>query len=379
MKDADSKYIAILTNMVTPYRVPFFREMAKHNKVRKLDVLVCVEREVDRQWQVENDAAYNIVKLAGITLNLRKRKDAMRILHFRYGVVGYLLINRPDRLIIGDASWTSYMAAFLCRLLSIEYVVWNEITTTSKVSNGIVSKLRRWVYKGARHCIASCSMAKDFLIENGVQHDRITIINNAVDNDFFLDQKKKWSASRQTIRDELGVHEDSFCFIYVGQLISRKKVIETVELLARASSEKKIHLIVAGCGPLEDEMRDTANKLGFKNITFCGFVSAERLCQLYTASDALILLSEDEPWGMVINEALLMGKPFLASPNVAAAIEILGKTSLDSLQNSETFNGSIYAGDIRDVKKFIQTKWEIKFEITPVQMALQFVKLLYEI
>ncbi|AWB66755.1 hypothetical protein C2869_10105 [Saccharobesus litoralis] len=327
-RNEKAKKVAILTNMVAPYRVPFFKELAKWEQIKKLDILTCVEREVDRQWQVENDNSYRTICLSGVTLNLAKGKDAKRILHFRFGIITYLLFKRPDLLIIGDASWTSFIAAFFCRLFFINYFVWNEITTTSKVSAGLVANLRHWMYKGAKHIIASCSMAKDYLLNNAVPNEKISIVNNAVDNDFYLQQKAKWLPQRAKLRKALGIEEDSFCFIYVGQLISRKRVIETVELLAQVNKQTKVHLIVAGTGILENEMKDTAAEVKFSNISFCGYANPARLCQLYTASDALILLSEDEPWGMVVNECLLMGKPYIVSDSVAAGKEFLRRGCL---------------------------------------------------
>lgn len=365
-RNENAKKVAILTNMVAPYRVPFFKELAKREQVKKLDILTCVEREVDRQWQVENDNSYRTICLSGFTLNLAKGKDAKRILHFRFGIIGYLLFKRPDLLIIGDASWTSFIAAFFCRLFFVNYFVWNEITTTSKVSSGLVASLRRWMYKGAKHIVASCSMAKDYLLNNAVPSEKISIVNNAVDNDFYLQQKAKWLPQRSKFRTELGIEDDSFCFIYVGQLISRKRVIETVELLAQVNNQKKVHLIVAGTGAIENEMKNKAAAMNFTNISFCGYANPERLCQLYTASDALILLSEDEPWGMVVNEALLMERPFLVTDSVAAGVE------LDSLINNNLVikynsNFSLITPKVEAFMEHIS--YNLSFPLSPEVMA----------
>lgn len=313
--------LSILTNMVAPYRVPFFRELAANNKISRLRILTCVERESDRQWSVDNADTYQVKSLAGLTINLKRGSDAIRILHFRFGIFWDLLRHRPDCLIIGDASWTSYLAVLACKFLFIRYFVWNEITTTSRVSKGFVSSLRRWMYRGADKLIASCQMAKEYLLQNGVSSDKVHIVLNAVDNDFFLAQRKQWEPQRAELRAELGIKDDAFCFIYVGQLISRKRVLETIELLAKISVDMPIHLIVVGSGPLESDMLLNAQKLGFDETTFCGFAKPERLSQLYVASDALILLSEDEPWGMVVNESLLFQRPFFVTNSVASAFE----------------------------------------------------------
>ncbi|XKE47227.1 glycosyltransferase [Halomonas organivorans] len=323
--------ISILTNMVAPYRVPFFDALAQEPDVSRLRVLTCVDREVDRQWEVEHRGDYEVRKLSGVTLNLNKGSDAKRILHFRLGIFWELIRHRPDRLVIGDASWTSFLAAFASRALGIPYIVWNEITTTSKVSTGIVSRFRKRMYRHAQSCIASCQMAKTFLINNGVDKENINIVNNAVDNEFFLNKKRELEPNREKLRASLGVDQDAFCFIYVGQLISRKRVIETVELLSKVRHERKIHLLVVGSGPLESEMAKVAKENGFYDINFLGFTDPDRLCELYVASDGLILLSDDEPWGMVINEILLFGKPFFASESVAAAIELKNINSNSSV------------------------------------------------
>lgn len=315
--------LSILTNMVAPYRVPFFRALAADERVVCLRILTCVEREADRQWQVDNDSSYHVQPLAGVTLNLKRGNDARRILHFRFGIFWELLRHRPDRLVIGDASWTSYLAAFACWMLGIRYLVWNEITTSSQVSTGLVAHLRRWMYKGADQLIASCQMAKDFLLRNGVDQEKIRIVLNAVDNDFFLAQRQQWEPKRSELRSELGIAEDAFCFIYVGQLISRKRVLETVELLAETAKKRPLHLLVVGTGPLEAQMRSKAQELNFSTISFCGYATPECLSQLYIASDALILLSKDEPWGMVVNEALLFNKGCITSESVAASMEFL--------------------------------------------------------
>lgn len=362
-----AKKVAILTNMVAPYRVPFFRELAK--KVKQLDVLICVEKEVDRHWAVENDAGYNVKELSGFTLNLNKGKDAKRILHFRFGIIMFLLFHRPNVLVIGDASWTSYIAAFFCKLLFIDYVVWNEITTTSKVSKGLVSKVRRFMFKGAKHLVASCSMARDYLINNGVASENISIVNNAVDNDFFLTQKTKLLPKRDLIRRSLNIDDDAFCFIYVGQLISRKRVVETVELLSAVNKTRKVHLIVAGAGVLQASMEGTAEEKGFDNISFCGFANPERLCQLYTASDALILLSDDEPWGMVVNEALLMGKPYFVSDSVAAGIEFSNYNQM--INGVATFD---YSDLI--LLEFIDLNFIVEFFWSPIDMTDGFFEIL---
>lgn len=332
--------VALVTNMATPYRAPFYEALAAHSHVNSLCVYTCVAREYDRQWDVRKAKGYQIKKLWGVTLNLARGVDASRILHFRFGIFWQLFRKRPSIVIIGDASWTSFLTVAACLVLGIKYVVWNEITTSSKINNGLVHKLRIWMYCHSNHIVAACTLAKNYLLSNGVHESRITIINNAVDNDYFLAQRSKKEYLRSSFRSGLGVMPASYCYIYVGQLISRKRVVETVEYVAAQAQEKSCHLLVVGSGPLEHAMRVKAKDLGLRNITFCGYANQERLCELYVASDCLILLSEDEPWGMVVNEALLFGKPFVATEHVGAAVDLLYVNSASCIIGNSSFVSS---------------------------------------
>lgn len=360
--------ISLLTNMVTPYRVPFFKEMSSDKKITRFRVLTCVDKECDREWSVNKKQDYQVKRLSGFTLNFKSGKDARRIIHLRFGILLELLLHRPDKLIIGDASWTSFIAVFACQLLRIPYVVWNEITTTSKVSQGVVAKLRKYMYGHASHLIASCKMAKDYLLLCGVKESKISVVNNAVDNEFFLNHKKELEPQRSAIRARLGIDPDAFCFIYVGQLISRKRVLETLELVAKSNQHIKLHFIVAGTGPLESMMRKKASELKFDDINFCGFVQDKSLSELYVAADSLILLSEDEPWGMVVNEGILFSCCVFASNSVAAAMEY---SSLDQVK---------IINDIHDLDSFINSinnvlelKTDYSKLISPKEMHSKFV------
>lgn len=316
--------LSILTNMFAPYRAPLFRRLAASGEVGTLRVLVCAEREPDRRWRVEPDAGYVTHKLPGISLRLRRGSDGLRILHLRPGIVWELLRHRPDRLIIGDASLTSHLAAGMCLLLGIPYVLWNEIGGQAKPRGGAMAWLRRFSCRHALAGIAAGGQSRDFLAEHGLPRQRTVIARNAVDNDFFLGLRARWEPLRRRLRSELGIADDAFALLFVGQFVSRKRVLETLRAAATADRSRPLHLIMAGAGPLEAELKRLAAELDFHRVVFCGHVEPDRLGQLYVASDALILLSEDEPWGMVINEALLFGKPVLAAPTVVAALELRG-------------------------------------------------------
>lgn len=314
-------HIAIVTNMLAPYREPLFRALAARPEVSRLTVLVCVDKERDREWTVTANPGFDVVRVWGVSLQQAMPGNRLRVVHLRFGVMPWLAAHRPDHVLIGDASWTSYLAAFACRTLKIPYRVWSEITPASKVSEGPSARLRRWLYRGARGCIAASGEAARFLRAQGVSDSCIRQATNAVDVHRLQGAAAKWRPQSAAVRLALGVPADALVILYVGQFIPRKRVQETITLLDHAAARHAVHLVLAGSGPLETALREQAAACQRLTSTFTGFQEGDALWRLFGAAHALILLSDDEPWGMVISEAIAFQLPFFSVSTVAAAVE----------------------------------------------------------
>ena len=58
-------------------------------------------------------------------------------------------------------------------------------------------------------------------------------------------------------------------------------------------------------------------------LALAGDVDWERIVELYVAADVFALLSEREPWAVVVNEAAACGLPLVLSDRVGAAHDLL--------------------------------------------------------
>ena len=68
--------------------------------------------------------------------------------------------------------------------------------------------------------------------------------------------------------------------------------------------------------------RTTAVSLGNRAM-FVGFQNQSALPALFAASDIFVLPSSDEPWGLVVNEAMASGLPVIVSDDVGAATDLV--------------------------------------------------------
>ena len=117
----------------------------------------------------------------------------------------------------------------------------------------------------------------------------------------------------QALRGELGM-ESRFTFLYVGRLAPEKRVDVVIEAFRQASAmvpRGVIHLILAGTGPQEAELKAAAPP----DVTFMGFLDREsKLPDLYANCDAFVFASVTETLGLVLLEAMASGLPVIAAP-----------------------------------------------------------------
>jgi phosphatidylinositol alpha 1,6-mannosyltransferase len=117
----------------------------------------------------------------------------------------------------------------------------------------------------------------------------------------------------QEMRAALGMGS-RFTFLYVGRLAAEKCVENVIEAFRVASGllpRGMIHLVMAGTGPREAEIRAAAPP----GVDFLGFLDRRsRLPDLYANCDAFLFASVTETLGLVLLEAMASGLPVIAAP-----------------------------------------------------------------
>jgi glycosyltransferase involved in cell wall biosynthesis len=117
----------------------------------------------------------------------------------------------------------------------------------------------------------------------------------------------------QAMRAALGMGS-SFTFLYVGRLAVEKRaeqILHAFRLASETLPRGVIHLIMAGTGPCEAELRAAAPP----GVTFLGFLDRRsRLPDLYANCDAFVFASVTETLGLVVLEAMASGLPVIAAP-----------------------------------------------------------------
>lgn len=146
--------------------------------------------------------------------------------------------------------------------------------------------------------------ARDDLLNMGVAD--VEVWGRGVDVDVFHPAKRSGP-----LRAALGL-EGKFVFIHVGRLAAEKNVGVVLDAFRQAREllpRGAVHLLVAGTGPVESELRRRAPE----SVTFLGNLDRQRrLPDLYASADAFAFASVTETLGLVVLEAMASGLPVIA-------------------------------------------------------------------
>lgn len=122
--------------------------------------------------------------------------------------------------------------------------------------------------------------------------------------------------------DDSPLPRRSFCtFLVVGRLIELKgvhRLLDAAKLLVERGVDNFV-INVVGTGEMAETLRRQATDFGLDRVVqWIGFVPYDALGRHYQASDALILPSLVDVWGMVVLEAMCFGKAVLCSKHAGA-------------------------------------------------------------
>lgn len=106
--------------------------------------------------------------------------------------------------------------------------------------------------------------------------------------------------------------------LFVGRLLSRKGVPTILRALSKIDN-KSLNLVIIGDGPERDDLVRLSETLGIANrVRWMGRLDNFTARKWMSGSLALLVPSEFEQWGLVVNEAWLAKTVVLGSDTVGA-------------------------------------------------------------
>ncbi len=313
--------VAFVSPEPTPYRSPLLDRVSADAEI-DLTVIYAARTVAGRTWTVE--PLHRAVFLDGL-----KVPGLRGVLRHDYpvtpGIRRALREAKPDCVVVsGWSTFAAQAAIAWCRTRRVPYVLLVESHDAGPkpgwrrhVKQTVVPP----IVKGAASVLVTGSLARESVLALGARPERVRVFANTIDVAGFGERADRLAGRRAELRAGLGVSSEDVAVVTVARLAPEKGIGGLLRAVAQAGDARLIALVV-GEGPEHDRLEQLAGELGVR-ATFTGDRPWESVVEAYVASDVFALLSEREPWAVVVNEAAACGLPLVLSDRVGAAHDLL--------------------------------------------------------
>ena len=197
---------------------------------------------------------------------------------------------------------------------------------------GLLRRVDRFLYVG--------EATRRHFRSYGAQETALVRAPHAVDNARFAQQAAAERPRRVALRRAWGIPDKAFCVVFAGKLEPQKRpldVVTALRVLRALDPRRTYHAMFVGAGIQADTLRrqcqvvfdakgavaTSAGEPSSPYASFPGFLNQSEIPRAYVAADVLVLPSESETWGLVVNEALACGLPCVVSDACGSAEDLV--------------------------------------------------------
>lgn len=331
------------------YRSPVFK--ALHECLPNLRVFFLGEKFDGNRWWFNE---VNKIPKQKWELSLREDFPNQVLAHadsirFTQTVRKLFSAERPDAVLTYGYYLPQHWALWaLCKWMKIPLIFVGETfsrgTSLRRLPKQMIQPL---FFSGVSQFVSIGKRNLSFYKSFGITDDRISQAKYCIDTSFFSLPADKSSEARARLRRELKIPADAFVQLFVGRLFERKRPWDMFAIHDRLKHIPNLHTILIGNGSLQSELEATSPKDG--RVHLVGFKNQAETRDFYHASDLLVVPSEFETWGLVVNEAFAAGTPALVTDSCGVAGDLV-----ENLVTGHCFP----VGDIDSAARFVH--WCVK-------------------
>jgi 1,2-diacylglycerol 3-alpha-glucosyltransferase len=327
--------LVIVTEIISPYRIPLFNELAKHPRIDLHVIFLAATDPGLRQWQVYKEEirfSYNILP------SWRKRIGSYNVL-LNSGVGRALRSAAPQAILCGGYNYVaSWQALGWANARRTPFLLWSESNLQDqRRGHSLVEFLKDKFIRRCAVFVVPGQSARQYLLSRNVKDERIFTAVNAVDNALFAAAAGEARRHESESRAQCGLPDRYILF--VGRLVEEKGVLDLLSAYAKLDAQlrRDVGLVFVGDGAERTKLRQRAESISPGVVRFPGFAQREQLGTYYAMAEMMILPTHTDPWGLVVNEAMACGLPVIVSRAAGCAVDLV----------KENWNGLVVpTGDI---------------------------------
>jgi glycosyltransferase involved in cell wall biosynthesis len=245
---------------------------------------------------------------------------------FAPSIIPRLITYRPDIIIASTfSSFFTYIAFLYSKITRTPIVVFSEDWCRA---GGLLSRVMypftKTLIRSADAIVAAGSLSTRYLKSIGAKRV-FKGVNTASDLSEIKIDSEKLNRFRMK-------YADKKIILYLSRIVKYKGLDTLIEAFASSSCKHPDwFLIIGGDGPFSDYCKKLAEEKEITNYEFLGQIEQNDMIYYYYLCDVFVLPSKFMPdsrnsaeaWGMVINEAMSLGKPVISTDAVAAAFDLI--------------------------------------------------------
>jgi glycosyltransferase involved in cell wall biosynthesis len=350
--------LAILNSHPIQYFAPLYRRLAQDPDI-DLTVYFCSSQGAEEyqdtdfgvsvKWDVPLLEGYKSTFLS----NLRRGKSVGGFFSLiNSGIIRELRRGKYDALWVHGHGYATYVLAILVsKVLGIPVLMRCEthlLLHRSPFKRALRRTLMRLLYtRLCAACLPIGTRNEEFYRFHGVDQRHLFLVPYAVDNAFFAGAASRFREQREELRFQCGLPPDKPALLFASKLMPRKRPMDLLQAYeGMRNSNVDACLVFVGAGELEEDLRRYVSEHCILDVHFFGFRNQSELPKFFALADVFILPSENEPWGLVINEVMAASLPVVAADEIGAVADLV--------KNGD--NGFVYpVGDIRSLTNHLRS------------------------
>ena len=230
---------------------------------------------------------------------------------------------RPDVLTItGYYDWAQVLLLVYAKARGKKVVISVESSQLDRKRSPVKEFIKKSIFRLTDGFFCFGTSSVNYLLTLGVPPERIAVRRAAVVDNIRI--RKRYDQSRESLALRF---PDRRNFIYVGRLAPEKNLWSLLEAFKNSVQNGQWAgwgLILVGDGPERVPLEDYVKKNDLSTlIQFTGGVGWQTVPDYLVQAEVLILPSFSEPWGLVVNEALVCGMPVIVSHTCGCAADLV--------------------------------------------------------
>jgi glycosyltransferase involved in cell wall biosynthesis len=169
----------------------------------------------------------------------------------------------------------------------------DSIKAVGALNGGIVSfteKIELFLYRNADHVISLTHSFKENLVSRGIPAEKITIVENAVDTDFFDPTNVKSDA-----RGALGMNGRDFLAGYIGTVGMAHGIETIVQAASLCREHEHLKFLIMGEGAERGRIQELVNTNGLNNVIIRDFIPRDLMPAYLASLDAFLVHLRPDP------------------------------------------------------------------------------------